>query len=144
LLELAREHTTKQNLRWIILGEHFNEIPESLRIFQDEFQDHIDHMGYVVSKGEYWQWLAKADWVLSTADHEFFGIAVVEALFAGCLPWLPEKLSYRELLPSSARCLTPMFASDRATITSDIREHLYMAQAIPATKRIDSLILSVI
>jgi hypothetical protein len=37
-----------------------------------------------------------------------------------------------------------MFASDRATITSDIREHLYMAQAIPATKRIDSLILSVI
>jgi len=144
LLELAREHTTKQNLRWIILGEQFNEIPESLRIFQDEFQDHIDHMGYVTSKGEYWNWLAKADWVLSTADHEFFGIAVVEALFAGCLPWLPEKLSYPELLPACARGLTPMGTHERTSITSEIHKHLYMAQAIPATKRIDSLILSVI
>ncbi len=144
LLKLAREHTTKQNLRWIILGEQFSEIPESLKVFQDEFQDHIDHMGYVASKEEYWMWLDKADWVLSTADHEFFGIAVVEALFAGCLPWLPEKLSYRELLPACARGLTPMLTSKSASITSDIHEHLYMAQAIPATKRIDSLILTVI
>ena len=144
LLALARKHTHEQNLRWIILGEQFNEIPESLRIFQDEFQDHIDHMGYVTSKGEYWNWLAKADWVLSTADHEFFGIAVVEALFAGCLPWLPEKLSYPELLPACARGLTPMLTPERTSITSEIHKHLYMAQAIPATKRIDSLILSVI
>ena len=143
LLKLAREHTTKQNLRWIILGEQFSEIPESLKLFQDEFQDHIDHMGYVASKKEYWKWLVKADWVLSTADHEFFGIAVVEALFAGCLPWLPEKLSYRELLPACARGLTPMLTPQNTSITSDIHEHTYMAQAIPATKRIDSLILSV-
>ncbi|MDG1137240.1 MAG: DUF3524 domain-containing protein, partial [Phycisphaerales bacterium] len=75
LLALAREHTTKLNLRWIILGEQFSEIPESLKILEDEFQDRIDHMGYVESKAEYWKWLAKADWVLSTANHEFFGIA---------------------------------------------------------------------
>ena len=101
-------------------------------------------MGYVESKGEYWKWLAKADWVLSTADHEFFGIAVVEALFAGCLPWLPEKLSYPELLPACARGLTPMCTHEKTSITSDIHTHLFMAQAIPATKRIDSLILDAI
>jgi glycosyltransferase involved in cell wall biosynthesis len=144
LLELAREHTTKLNLRWIILGEQFSEIPESLKIFQDEFQDRIDHMGYVESKAEYWKWLHKADWVLSTADHEFFGIAVVESLFAGCLPWLPEKLSYPELLPACARGLTPMGTPEKTSITSEIHTHLYMAQAIPATKRIDSLILDTI
>ncbi|MGY8754002.1 MAG: tRNA-queuosine alpha-mannosyltransferase domain-containing protein [Phycisphaerales bacterium] len=145
LLELAREHTTKLNLRWIILGEQFSEIPESLKIFQDEFQDRIDHMGYVESKAEYWNWLHKADWVLSTADHEFFGIAVVESLFAGCLPWLPEKLSYPELLPACARGLTPATQIDSPEdITKEIQDHLYMAQAIPASKRIDMLISNTI
>jgi glycosyltransferase involved in cell wall biosynthesis len=140
LLELAREHTTKLNLRWIILGEQFSEIPESLKIFKDEFQDRIDHIGYVESKGEYWKWLAKADWVLSTADHEFFGIAVVEALFAGCLPWLPEKLSYPELLPACARGLTPETVIDSELIPQNIQDHLFMARAEPATQRIDTLL----
>ena len=40
--------------------------------------------------------------MLSTARHEFFGIAVAEALRAGCLPWLPARLSYPELLPEPA------------------------------------------
>ena len=141
LLELAREHTEELNLRWIILGEGFSNVPEALQQFKSEFSERIDHMGYVESKEEYLQWLAKADWVLSTATHEFFGIAVVEALFAGCLPWLPERLSYRELLPACARGLTPATQIDSPEeITKQILEHLYMAQAIPATKRIDLLI----
>jgi hypothetical protein len=102
-------------------------------------------MGYVESKGEYWKWLHKADWVLSTAKHEFFGIAVVEALFAGCLPWLPEKLSYRELLPASARGISPMRRVEESdSIFGDIRGHLHMATAQPASARIDTLISSVI
>jgi glycosyltransferase involved in cell wall biosynthesis len=82
-------------------------IPDALKQFNEEFRDQIDHIGYVESKGEYWKLLHKADWVLSTADHEFFGIAVVEALFAGCLPWLPERLSYQELLPALVKNLSP-------------------------------------
>ncbi|MBC8200823.1 MAG: DUF3524 domain-containing protein [Planctomycetes bacterium] len=145
LLELAREHTEKHNLRWIILGEQFNEVPESLLTFQEEFHDYIDHMGFVESKGEYWEWLSKADWVLSTAEHEFFGIAVVEALFAGCLPWLPEKLSYPELLPACARGLTPGLPQGLSKeMTSEINAHLHMAQAPQASKRLDSLISSVL
>jgi len=145
LLELAREHSEKLNLRWIILGEQFRKVPEPLRIFQDEFRGRIDHMGFVESKGEYWKWLSKADWVLSTAHHEFFGIAVVEALFAGCLPWLPEKLSYPELLPACARGLTPIkikYVSETHFISEAIQEHLFMAQAELSTKRIDTLISS--
>jgi len=142
LLELAREHSENLNLRWIILGEQFKTIPEPLKQFQTEFADRIDRMGYVKSKGEYWKWLSKADWVLSTAEHEFFGIAVVEALFAGCLPWVPDKLSYRELLPAAARNLAP----DRTSrgVVSEIQEHLHMAEAAPATKRIDTLVSDVI
>jgi glycosyltransferase involved in cell wall biosynthesis len=144
LLELAREHTQALDLRWIILGEQFTQIPDALKQFSDEFEEQIDHIGYVESKAEYWKWLHKADWVLSTAKHEFFGIAVVEALFAGCLPWVPEKLSYPELLPACARGLTPMLTLERTSITAEIQKHLFMAQAIPGTNRIDSLISSVI
>ena len=142
LLEIARTYSEKLNLYWIILGQQFKEVPESLQTFQSEFSDRIKHMGYVESKGEYWKWLHRADWVLSTAEHEFFGIAVVEALFAGCLPWLPERLSYRELLPASARGLSPDSSIDAETIRSDIQGYLSIAQAKPASKRIDTLISS--
>ena len=47
--------------------------------------------------------LAEADIVVSTADHEFFGVAVVEAMTAGCRPVLPDRLSYPELLPPGLR-----------------------------------------
>jgi hypothetical protein len=37
--------------------------------------------------------------VASTAVHEFFGIAMVEAMAAGLVPLLPRALSYPELVP---------------------------------------------
>jgi glycosyltransferase involved in cell wall biosynthesis len=140
LLELAREYSEPLNLRWIILGEQFNQIPEALKQFKTEFAAKIDHMGYMESKGEYWKWLRKADWVLSTAEHEFFGIAVVEALFAGCLPRLPEKLSYPELLPACARWLTPETVINSELIHQTIKDHLFMPRAEPATQKIDTLL----
>lgn len=48
---------------------------------------------------EYERWLHAAEIVVSCANHEFFGIAVVEALMAGCVPVLPDALSYPELVP---------------------------------------------
>jgi hypothetical protein len=105
-------------------------------------------MAYVKHKDEYWRWLSKADWVLSTAKHEFFGISVVEALFAGCLPWLPEKLSYRELLPDCARGISPTEIANRENMVNEILpeilSHLHMAKAVPATHRIDTLITNLL
>ncbi len=50
-------------------------------------------------RSTYVELLNGADLVVSTADHEFYGVSVVEAMAAGCCPVLPERLSYPELVP---------------------------------------------
>jgi len=64
-----------------------------------ELGDRILHQGFYSDSRDYLKALAQADVVLSTAKHEFFGVSVVEALYMGCLPVLPNALSYVELLP---------------------------------------------
>ncbi|KAA1262468.1 Glycosyl transferases group 1 [Rubripirellula obstinata] len=56
--------------------------------------------GFAETADDYWHWLTKMDFVVSTADHEFFGIAVCEAMHAGAVPVVPDRLSYPEWVPS--------------------------------------------
>ena len=58
----------------------------------------VVHFGYAQPEA-YAALLRRSDVVVSTAIHEFFGVAVVEAVYAGCFPVLPHRLSYRELIP---------------------------------------------
>ena len=49
--------------------------------------------------------------VVSTALHEFFGVAVAEAIYCGCFPVLPRRLINTELIPEPHReaCLCADF-----------------------------------
>jgi len=58
----------------------------------------VVHFGYA-DAAQYKALLRRADVVVSTALHEFFGIAVVEAIYCGCYPVLPHRLSYPEIIP---------------------------------------------
>lgn len=53
-----------------------------------------------LSPDDYRRWVRRADVVVSTARHEYFGVAVVEAMAAGCVPVLPDRCSYPELVPT--------------------------------------------
>jgi glycosyltransferase involved in cell wall biosynthesis len=64
---------------------------------QERLGERIVHAGYVPD-AEYRQLLVGADVVVSAADHEFFGIALVEAIAAGAVPVLPDRLSFPELI----------------------------------------------
>ncbi len=62
------------------------------------FGRHIRHWGYQRTRKEYESVLRSVDVVVSTADHEFFGIGVLEAVRAGAFPLVPERLAYPEVL----------------------------------------------
>lgn len=49
-------------------------------------------------RDEYEALLLESNLVVSTAEHEFFGVSVVEAIAAGAVPVVPDRLSYPEVL----------------------------------------------
>jgi glycosyltransferase involved in cell wall biosynthesis len=83
--------------RLVVLGQSFSNVPECFVRARQRLAKEILHFGYVKSKERYGQLLSLGDVVVSTALHEFYGIAVLEAIRAGCYPLLPAALSYPEL-----------------------------------------------
>ncbi|MEF8796977.1 MAG: DUF3524 domain-containing protein [Salinivenus sp.] len=85
----------------ILAGKHFHEQPEEFEQAFERYAERILHYGYAEDFAEYSRLLHRADIVVSTARHEFFGVAVQEAIYCGCHPVLPRRLSYPELIPES-------------------------------------------
>ena len=85
----------------ILAGKHFQEQPEEFEQAFERYAERILHYGYAEDFAEYSRLLHRADIVVSTARHEFFGVAVQEAIYCGCHPVLPNRLSYPELIPET-------------------------------------------
>jgi len=84
--------------RLSVIGQSFRDRPAVFNQAHSDFHDHIDFWGYQQSRDDYERALCEADVVVSTANHEFFGISVVEAIAAGAYPLVPNRLSYPEIL----------------------------------------------
>jgi len=82
-----------------LMGENSGVIPEKFKKAEKKFRDRIVQFGYVPSREEYEKWLKRGAVVISTAMQENFGISVIEAIVMGCVPLLPDRLSYPEILP---------------------------------------------
>lgn len=83
-----------------VLGQSFGEIPESFRAFKAGNGDLIANWGFLPDKADYWRILREeANVVVSTANHEFFGVSVLEAVLSGCFPLVPNRLVYPEIFP---------------------------------------------
>ncbi|XP_064394952.1 tRNA-queuosine alpha-mannosyltransferase-like [Halichondria panicea] len=81
-----------------ILGAHTNDTPECFSSLFPRLGARLVHRG-PVPRTEYWEVLVSADVVVSTARHEFFGVAMLEAVSCGCYPLCPNRLVYPELYP---------------------------------------------
>ena len=89
------------NFRLALMGENFGKIPEAFTAARKQFKSKILQYGYVSERRTYENWLKRGALVISTAIQENFGLSVVEAMLMGCLPLLPNRLSYPEILPAA-------------------------------------------
>jgi glycosyltransferase involved in cell wall biosynthesis len=111
--------------RIALVGERYRNAPPAFERIRERFGKRVVRYGFLKDRDAYRKLLLRGDVVVSTARQENFGIAVVEAMRSGCLPLLPNRLSYPELLPAEARefCLydEPAELADRlAAALSDL------------------------
>jgi glycosyltransferase involved in cell wall biosynthesis len=93
LIELAEESV---EFRLVVLGEQFRHSPEIFREAKEKLSAHILHWGYCDSREAYYRWLWRAHVMPVTANQDFFGYSVVEGLYCGLAPLLPNRLAYPE------------------------------------------------
>ena len=97
LLTLADEGL---DFRVALAGRNYRQQAPEFETVRERLGARVVHFGYADAT-QYEALLRQADVVVSTALHEFFGVAVVEAIYCGCFPVLPCRLVYPELLPPS-------------------------------------------
>jgi glycosyltransferase involved in cell wall biosynthesis len=115
LLSLAESGA---DFRVAIAGEEgLNPHPAMFEI-REALGERIVHFGHAATRAQYLTLLAASDIVVSTTRHEFFGVGMVEAMAAGCLPVVPARYNYPALVP---RELHPASLWDTE---DDLRERL--------------------
>lgn len=86
-----------------VVGQQFRNSPAVFTQIREDYSHRLIQFGYIDSLQEYRALLSGADIALSTALHEFQGLALLEAVAAQCIPAVPDRLAYRELYPKQFR-----------------------------------------
>ncbi len=84
-----------------LVGENVRQDPAEFWQARERLGARVVQYGYVESFADYARLLWDADIAVSTSNQDFFGIAVVEAIYCGCWPVLPKRLNYPALVPES-------------------------------------------
>lgn len=102
LLLLLRELASDgPDFELAVTGQRFRDSPPAFGEIERIFGDRLVHFGYLDSRRAYLALLRGADIVVATALHEFQGMAVLEAVAAGCLPAVPARQAYPEIYPAA-------------------------------------------
>lgn len=92
ILALCQTHLP--DIKFNIIGQQFRQSPKAFETINKNHSQQISHWGFIEKRTDYLSVLASSDVVLSTAHHEFQGLAVMEAIAQGCVPLLPDRLAY--------------------------------------------------
>ena len=107
--------------RVALVGENIRRSPGEFVLARERLGARVIRYGYVETFAEYARLLWQADYVISSAYQDFFGIAVVEAMYCGCIPLLPDRLNYPALIPQEYH---PLLLYRRDRLLPLLRRHL--------------------
>jgi len=82
----------------LVLGQSFSDVPACFAEARRDLAHRIVRWGFVPSRDAYLREVARCRVVVSTARHEFYGLAVREAVRLGCYPLLPRRVVYPEMV----------------------------------------------
>jgi glycosyltransferase involved in cell wall biosynthesis len=118
-----------------VAGQSFRETEGPMAETAGVLGDRLVHLGEPESREAYARLLASADVAVSTADNEFFGLAMLEACYAGATPLVPDRLAYPELYPAECRYGSPeeLVARLRAHVADRPAPGAYRGLAEPFT-----------
>jgi glycosyltransferase involved in cell wall biosynthesis len=112
-----------------VVGQQFREQPIEFKQINNLLDNHAKEtgikrglFGFIDEHSAYVQLLKICDVVLSTAIHDFQGLAVQEACLMGCVPLTPDDLAYPEYIPEKYRY--PVRSSIEATADEAIKKML--------------------
>lgn len=83
----------------VLAGQNSRKEPGEFLEGRRDFSSELVHFGFVPEFSGYADLLWSSHFQVSTAKHEFFGMACLEAMYCGCHPLLPNRLNYPNLVP---------------------------------------------
>lgn len=86
--------------RLALCGQQYGKRPAVFDEALERLGSRVIHAGHA-RLPRYRELLWEATVTVSTAHHEFFGIAILEAIYAHTFPILPRRLSYPEIIPAA-------------------------------------------
>jgi len=89
------------DFRVALTGENTRQEAVEFEAARQRLGERVIQYGYVESFADYARLLWAADIQVSTAYHDFFGVSTCEAIYCGCMPLLPKRLNYPDLIPAA-------------------------------------------
>ncbi len=128
------------DFRLHIVGQQFRQLPKVFSTLRTRLSDQqqLGMFGHIADVNEYRHLLQTSDIVLSTALHDFQGIAVLEGVACGCYPVVPDRLAYQELFPAECRYAETSEAASLANLLTRL-SHAKSAGTLPSAPAVDHL-----
>ncbi len=103
LLQHCQQHPKASTFRFHLLGQSFKKVPHAMQQILDQHAAQLEQTGRLTDRSDYLATLQQADVGISTAYHDFQGLALQEAVACGCVPLAPDRLVYPEWYPEDCR-----------------------------------------